>query len=956
MKVFSLSKMNVFISLCFLVFIQTSTAQKDTVHFSKVFNAWKPYRIYLPAGYDTSDKKYAVIYFFHGNQADEKFYLEGLQELVNQASVILVAWNGRSVPKDLRPYNVGYHSNINYSIQFKDYFPEFVAHIDSCYRTWPDRQHRALIGHSMGGFMSFLLAGKYPQMVCAAVSSKGSPEFFVGYPNDHSLYHTRYMFKNLYGVRVRFHNGTDVEELHNLNNEVNAGAVREYGLDYTYHAYEGEHDMHFPEFKDAFDFVISVFLHPLPEPRRWHHADCYASFNVWDYAVSSDLHEPGYIDMKGVTKGGMGIRTRKWEPDGGLIPAVQIKVKTAPVYKPNSGYTLFDYNVTENKGQETPVRSDAEGRISLAVNGQYHQIGINEKNASPEIVFLSHQVDDKNIFLSHKKECGLKIRLLNRGGSMGSGIKVTLTTSAKGVTIANPVAEAGSIGKGQVIWLPAAFKVTASNEPVADGSPFYVRFNLSITDKKGNTWQDEFDAPVFYDVPEFTDIGIDDGDSEIFGSGNGNNIAEPGETIMIYQHSYRTRLYYDDPYIDAERLHDDLQPDKWGDGYALSSLIHISKDCPIGHQIRFLACYEVKEWKTIKRNLTWGVFTITVGDTAQNHTVAIRPGDARIQYEGRIGKPDAETREIYWPGSSARIAFRGSTLKAVLKDEKGFNYFNVIIDDSLVTAIKTDTVKRSYLLASNLTGQMHTVELSKRADWFRGKTGFYGFETNPGDDVANPPSKKRMIEFYGNSITVGAAVEDYHGDSGDGTYTNNYHSYASIIARHFNANYSCIASSGIGVMVSWGSLIMPDIYDRLNPDDSSSKWDFSKAAADLVVVNLFQNDCALVNLPDHAQFKRRFGSEPPSEGKIIGAYRKFIAEIRNRYPSASILCTLGTMDAVKPGSPWPGYIEKAVASLADKKIFTHFMPFLSPSGHPKVPVQQKMAEELISFIDKHIKW
>ena len=39
-----------------------------------------------------------------------------------------------------------------------------------------------------------------------------------------------------------------------------------------------------------------------------------------------------------------------------------------------------------------------------------------------------------------------------------------------------------------------------------------------------------------------------------------------------------------------------------------------SKDCPIGHKIRFLACYEIKEWKTIKRNITWGVFTITMGE------------------------------------------------------------------------------------------------------------------------------------------------------------------------------------------------------------------------------------------------------------------------------------------------------------------------------------------------------
>jgi hypothetical protein len=83
---------------------------------------------------------------------------------------------------------------------------------------------------------------------------------------------------------------------------------------------------------------------------------------------------------------------------------------------------------------------------------------------------------------------------------------------------------------------------------------------------------------------------------------------------MVYQSSHRTRLYYDDPYIVDERLHVDLHPDTWGgDGFSLSSLIHISKDCPIGHQIKFLACYEEKEWKTIKRNVIWGTFSITVG-------------------------------------------------------------------------------------------------------------------------------------------------------------------------------------------------------------------------------------------------------------------------------------------------------------------------------------------------------
>ena len=205
------------------------------------------------------------------------------------------------------------------------------------------------------------------------------------------------------------------------------------------------------------------------------------------------------------------------------------------------------------------------------------------------------------------------MKLLNRGATPGNKIKVTLSSTTEGITIANPTIQLAAIPSGEVIWLPTDFKITALNKPTTDGSPFQVRFNLSITDDKGHVWKDEFDAPVFYDVPGFTNIGIDDGDSEIYGSGDGDNIAEPGETIMIYQDSHRTRLYYDDPYIDGERLYDELQPDKWGDGYALSSLIHISKDCPIGHQIRFLANYEVKDWKTINRNVTWGNFTMTVG-------------------------------------------------------------------------------------------------------------------------------------------------------------------------------------------------------------------------------------------------------------------------------------------------------------------------------------------------------
>lgn len=590
-------------------------SQEDQSHFSEVFNREKPYRIFLPDDYSTSRKSYPVIYYFHGNTGTHVPRLsDEMAAMVKENPVIIVSWNGRSVKTDKRPYNIGFHSNINYEIQFKDYFPELVSHIDTTYRTLANRANRAIIGHSMGGIMSFFMAGKYPEMIGTAVNSKGSPEFFIGYPDNHTLYCVRYMFKNLHGVNLRFHNSSNGELVY-LNDEVNAGALQEGKLAYEYQVYKGGHTLMPQELNDAFDFVMASFHKPLPRPKRWHHADLYPEFEVWGYAVESNLDEPGYIEMRGVTRGGMEITTRKWQPHGWIIPGVEIHVKTPPVYEPNTTYTLLDYNETQDSREYFSPESDAEGRIGFSVNHEPHQIGIYKKKDPAEIVYLAHKVNGNGIFLEQNESCGLNLRMLNRGGSNVKNVEVEISCSHPDVTIENPVITMGELLQGEPVWTEPVFKITASNQPPANGAPFRLKFHLTISDNK-NTWEDEFDAPVMYDVPEFINLGIDDGDSEIFGSGNGNNMAEPGESIMVYEVSHvphRTRLYYDDPYIDGERLYVELQPDKWGDGYALSSVVHISEDCPVGHQIKFLASYEVKEWKTIKRNVTWGTFTLTIG-------------------------------------------------------------------------------------------------------------------------------------------------------------------------------------------------------------------------------------------------------------------------------------------------------------------------------------------------------
>lgn len=340
-------------------------------------------------------------------------------------------------------------------------------------------------------------------------------------------------------------------------------------------------------------------------------------------------------------------------------------------------------------------------------------------------------------------------------------------------------------------------------------------------------------------------------------------------------------------------------------------------------------------------------------------TKFINANDSFINYMGRIGRNDS-CAEIYWTGSSVTLRVKAATtVKAVLADDNGNNYYYVIVDGNSNKAvkIKIDKEKKRYTLASGLNKAVHAITLFKVTNTDFITTRFYGFEIDKRAKVLAPVKKpQRKIEFFGNSITCGHGAENDSHDSGAPQFFNNYRAYGAITARYFNAQYHCTAKSGIGIMVSWFPEVMPDIYDRLNPRDSTSKWDFSKYTPDIVVINLFQNDSWLVNMPEHAQFKARFGTAKPTEDFIITAYKSFLQSIRNQYPTAWIICALGNMDATKAGSKWPGYIDTAVGLLQDKRMITHFFAYKNTPGHPVLKEQEAMANDLIAFIKKRNLW
>ena len=332
----------------------------------------------------------------------------------------------------------------------------------------------------------------------------------------------------------------------------------------------------------------------------------------------------------------------------------------------------------------------------------------------------------------------------------------------------------------------------------------------------------------------------------------------------------------------------------------------------------------------------------------------VRANDPIIYYIGRIRIEDTTTI-VSWSGTQIIIRFKGTELKVSLHDEKGENYYQIIIDQDSSFIFHPKQGYQTYRVLKNLKDTIHKVIIFKRTEYIFGRTKFFSFSVNKtGNFLPYSHPQRLKIEFYGNSITAGLGNEHPTGSSMNSKYENNYLAYGAISARSLNADYVCIARSGIGLTISWDSLIMPELFWRVDPYDSTIKWNFKNYQADIVVINLFQNDSWLVKMPFHAQYKRRFKQKPKDEF-FIQNYYNFVDTLLKLYPYAQIICTLGPMSAIAPNSKWKDYILEATEKLNNSRIHTLFFPYFSKHGHPTIEEHKKMATILVEYIKMNYK-
>ena len=146
---------------------------------SPTLNMKRRLTIYTPAGYETGNKKYPVLYLLHGMGGDEEAWIalgrtaQILDNLIAQGKakpMIVVMPNGNAdqeaAPGESALGMIKPTMQLPKTMEgsMEESFPDIVNFVDRNYRTVKTKSGRAIAGLSMGGFHSLHISKQYPDM------------------------------------------------------------------------------------------------------------------------------------------------------------------------------------------------------------------------------------------------------------------------------------------------------------------------------------------------------------------------------------------------------------------------------------------------------------------------------------------------------------------------------------------------------------------------------------------------------------------------------------------------------------------------------------------------------------------------------------------------------------------------------------------------------------------------
>jgi lysophospholipase L1-like esterase len=237
-----------------------------------------------------------------------------------------------------------------------------------------------------------------------------------------------------------------------------------------------------------------------------------------------------------------------------------------------------------------------------------------------------------------------------------------------------------------------------------------------------------------------------------------------------------------------------------------------------------------------------------------------QPGDPNIKFVGRWDTRTSTAYTPYWAGAYYRVGFTGRTVK--LK-QRGTIDFWARIDNGPVKFY--DDVKGTVnLTPSPLSAGNHTLQVNYQvvAGSYRGDAVFQGLVLDSGATTFAPPSPGKLIEFVGDSITVGTTSSQ-----------NARTAYGWLIGERLGTEHTQIAQGGACLVAAAdGCVGLERQFTKLNPNAATPDWDFSRYQANAVVINLGTNDVG----------------HGVSSAQFQAGYTSLLRKVRAVYPQAWI--------------------------------------------------------------------
>lgn len=636
----------IFLIVLFFLGMTTASAQKDASFYSNAFETERDYRIYLPSDYDIqSEKEYPVVYYFHGwggrykwdnyvleddpdhetnGRENPPFVMEWLDYSQNH-DVIIVTWDGYEPnlhPGQYTREGIKYGSCSPYDYprahesggaikhwgwDYKLYFRDLVAHIDSSYRTIADRDHRAITGLSMGGLTTLYVSGQNKDLVGSASAFCPADNIPNYGPKGYlSVFPVLEMYRSLKGLPVRI-TATDGDWLH--ANDIQMKRIFEGSGFKSFEFHEADFPDHWAADIDLqLDFHMEEFEKKHKRPVDWNHiCPAFKIFDQWGYSFNIERSAPALTILEQVSKKHMKVYSREFIPDGPLVSDETIGVNTDMLYTPSCIHNFNVYNLTKNSFSSHQLSSTSDGRLNFNLPGGGNILGIQGEgmDSGPDLIVVNESNRDYSYFEANTPY-NLDFTMVNVGFQDAHNISVKAFSDHPFIAFADDEISLPSVASATSVVLDSVFSfgfAGYSDENLAGN----ILLEISINDVVADTQKIVFfvtpvspfvadDEMIILDgrtqssVPVF-DQGRDSVQYKNLsgGTGNGNGIPEMGEEILVYikleqglspndkNTFHKTYLIgaYDKDYVNVEKLKYDEKVSQAG-ATSISSIISIA--------------------------------------------------------------------------------------------------------------------------------------------------------------------------------------------------------------------------------------------------------------------------------------------------------------------------------------------------------------------------------------------